>query len=71
MERGVAIDFETYLISATSPTPKAVCLSYYTGSKSGLLIGLDEMEPFLLALLKSDLNIIAHNSKFELLVIYH
>lgn len=69
----IAIDFETYLISNESPSPKPVCLSYYYNNdgdeQKGIVIGLDSMEAFLSSHLKSNNKIIAHNMSFEALVI--
>lgn len=68
----IAIDFETYLISNEAPSPKPVCLSFYSPSlKEGLIVGHENMEKFLKAILESDELIIAHNAKFENLVIYN
>ena len=64
----IAIDFETHLISPEAPFPKPVCLSYYDGKDSGLLIGGD-MQSFLSEHLGSS-HIIAHNAVFECGVIY-
>jgi DNA polymerase I-like protein with 3'-5' exonuclease and polymerase domains len=64
----ISIDFETYLISEEAPIPKPVCVSFYDGEKSGLYVG-DEMHEFLLKILTEDYTIIAHNAKFEMLVI--
>lgn len=65
----VAIDFETYLISAEQPIPKPVCLSYYDGENEKLWTTYEDMERALNILISSDYKIIAHNLKFELLVI--
>lgn len=69
----IAIDFETYLISASEPIPRPVCLSYYylegRSPKKGVLVGKDKMETFLKTILESNLRIIAHNMSFEALVI--
>lgn len=64
----VAIDYETYLISEHQPIPKPVCLSWFDGKDTGLLVG-EDIEQFLKNMLESDL-IIAHNACFELLVTY-
>ncbi len=65
----LAIDFETYLISPEHPAPKPVCISWYDGKNSGLVIGMDNMEKFLSTALKHPL-IVAHNMKFESTVIH-
>ena len=79
----IGIDFETYLISSEMPVPKPVCCSSYREiinrteqlspeEISGFLfIGHESMEAFLKEILESDQIIVAHNMKFEALVIYH
>lgn len=70
--RIVAIDFETDLISEEAPIPAPVCLSWATpDGKSGLEVGMTAMEKYLKKILIStEHKIVAHNLKFELLVIY-
>lgn len=65
----IAIDFETYPITAEAPSPKPICLAYYDGNNSGLLVGKD-MESYLQGILKGNDIIIAHNMRFESLVIF-
>lgn len=78
----IAIDFETRLISSEAPTPYPICLSWanLNSAKSGpldltentgLLKGVQDMEPYLKDLLESNELIIAHRTTFECLVIYH
>ena len=64
----VGIDFETHLISQEMPNPKPICLSYYDGTNSGILVGKD-IEEYLHKILSSDAKIIAHNMSFEANVI--
>ena len=68
MTKRIAIDFETYLICEEEGTsPRPVCMSYYNDNYSGVLIGSD-----IVVFLKSipeDVEIIAHNLKFEFNVI--
>lgn len=71
MTEKVGIDFETYLISDEQPIPKPVCLSEYSiGGTPKLHIGYTEMDKALRRILCSNAEIIAHNAKFELLVIW-
>lgn len=63
----IAIDFETHLISNEHPWPKPVCLSWFDGVNSGLIV--DDIEQFLLKILTEDYTIIAHNMSFEANVI--
>jgi|DEB0MinimDraft_10_1074344.scaffolds.fasta_scaffold01596_13 DNA polymerase I-like protein with 3'-5' exonuclease and polymerase domains len=70
LNRIISIDFETYLISADMTIPKPVCLSYFDGTNKGLLVGMPEMEVYLRKILYQGYTIIAHNMKFEALVIY-
>lgn len=65
-----AIDYESFLVSNEAPIPKAVCLSYAVEQKSGLHVGMDNMEMFMGQLLESDSIIVSHNATFELLVTY-
>lgn len=65
----VAVDFESHLISNEEPIPRPVCLSFYDGTETGLLVGQD-MEKFLETHLSAKTLLIAHNATFELLVIY-
>ena len=70
----IAIDFETYLISAEEPIPRPVCLSYYYiddngAEQTGIVTGRDGMEAFLSEQLSSQKKIIAHNFNFEAQVI--
>lgn len=64
----IAVDFETYLISAEEPIPRPVCLSYYDGTNSGVVVG-SKMEQVLRSFLESHELIIAHNMSFEFNVI--
>ena len=67
----VAIDFETYLIGEPDIIPKPVCLSWYDGENEGICVGMTEMHEFLQKILTdSTYYIVAHNMKFEALVIY-
>src|SRR3990167_1605788 len=66
----VAIDFETYLISATESIPRPVCLSWYDGTNKGLAVGKQEIDELLEKLFISKKKIVAHNATFENLVIY-
>lgn len=66
----IAIDFETDLISAQSPIPAPVCLSWATSDSTGLEVGMDKMANFLVRAFNGETRIVAHNLKFELLVIY-
>lgn len=63
------LDFETYLISAEMPAPKPVCLSFTNGKTTGIYNSFETMHRFLKECLEHH-TIIAHNAKFELLVIY-
>ncbi len=65
----ISIDFETYLISAEEPSPKPVCLSYYDGKDKGIITGHIEMSEYIHNLLVSSELVIAHNMRFEALVI--
>ena len=65
----IAIDFETELISEDSVIPEPICISYWDGKKGSLYIQSD-MEAFLSKILYGNYDIIAHNMKFEFLVIY-
>lgn len=70
--KDLGIDYETYLIGEPDVIPKPVCLSYCDhDKKTGLIVGMDNMENFLKQAL-SDIttNIIAHNCTFEILVTY-
>lgn len=74
MDNLISIDFETYLIDERNPSPKPVCLSYYyidhkKEENKGIVIGFDGMEAFLKDILSSNKRIIAHNMRFEALVI--
>lgn len=72
----ISIDFETYLIGEPDNIPKPVCLAIYEASKSEdgtgtktIVTGLENIETSLSEILKEDL-VIAHNARFECLVIY-
>lgn len=65
----MAIDYETYLISNEMPIPKPVCLSFFDGEETGLLVG-DDIEPFLEKILNENYLIVAQNATFELLVTF-
>ena len=65
----ISFDFETHLISNEQPAPKPVCLSYYDGSEEGLLVGMEDMGIYLKRVLSSNETIVAHNMRFEALVI--
>ena len=65
----LAIDFETYLINSKEPSPKPVCISWYDGKETGLVVGFHNIMKFLEKALQEPL-IVAHNMKFELGVIY-
>lgn len=67
--RYIALDFETYLISAEAPIPKPVCLSYYSDGEAGLAVGYNDMEELIGNALNGGCPIIAHNASFEALVI--
>lgn len=68
-KRQVGIDYESWLISSETPVPKPVCLSYCDGPSSGLLVGFDDMRSYLKDLLENpEVEIVAHNATFELLV---
>ena len=74
MERLIAIDFETHLISNESPVPKPVCISHYTvdeygKERKGIITGSDGMEAFLFDKLSCSCKVIAHNMSFEANVI--
>lgn len=68
----IGIDFETHPICSDCPAPKPVCLSYYENdTKSGdVLIGPDMEKKLHEILTKKDVQIIAHNLKFESTVIH-
>lgn len=66
----IAIDFETDLISEAAPIPAPVCLSWARAEESGLIVDLADMQKFLLQILTTEDRVVAHNLKFELLVIY-
>lgn len=68
--RTTAIDFETDLISNEQPIPAPVCLSWATSEASGLIVGKKDMATYLHSLFSRRDRIVAHNLKFELLVIY-
>jgi hypothetical protein len=63
MSNVIGCDYETYLIGNGAVFPKPVCLSWYNGSKTGLLVGSDQRD-FLNEHLGQSL-IIAHNAVFE------
>jgi hypothetical protein len=68
MARLIAIDYETHPISVEHPAPKPVCLSWAEGNKSGIFIG-DDIRKFMETILSgSNITVIAHNLKFEMLV---
>lgn len=64
----IALDFETYPISEEFPYPRPVCLSWYNGSDKGLLKP-NQVERFLKKLPYDEI-IVAHNLKFDLMVMY-
>ncbi len=65
----ISYDFETYLISAEEPSPKPVCLSWYDGKDKGIIVGMKPMETYLKSILTGKEIIIAHNMRYEALVI--
>lgn len=66
----LAIDFETHLISAEATSPRPVCLSWYDGAESGIVVGMNDMERTLQQAFERRETFIAHNATFELLTIY-
>jgi DNA polymerase I-like protein with 3'-5' exonuclease and polymerase domains len=66
----ISIDFETHLIGQPDYYPKPICLSWYDGKDTGLIVGMSNMEQFLISKLETE-TIIAHNATFECGVIYH
>lgn len=67
--RAIGIDFETHLIDAENPVPKPVCLAVYQGGKQALFIGFNEMRAKLTELTSQLEPLVAHNMKFEALII--
>jgi len=66
MVKLIAIDFETYLISAEEVIPRPVCLSWADDLNTGLVATKTEMETVLKNYLEDDnVVIIAHNAEFE------
>ena len=63
-----AVDFETYQISSEFPFPRPVCLSWCSGEDRGLLKP-NQVERFLRKIPNHDI-IVAHNLKFDLMVLY-
>lgn len=66
----VAIDFETHLICKETPIPKPICLSAYNGKDTYLFKGDRDIKEYLTKIFTSSSLIIAHNTTFELSVIY-
>lgn len=71
----LGFDYETFLIDENQPNPKPVCLAYYYLSngqeKNDLIVGLDNMQEFMLKILNKDgLTLLAHNATFDNLVTY-
>jgi DNA polymerase I-like protein with 3'-5' exonuclease and polymerase domains len=67
MKRLVALDFETHLISPERISPKPVCLAYYDGVESKIVVG-EDMKALLVELFSQGDSIVFHNAEFDLAV---
>lgn len=68
MSNLIAFDFETYLITPLEPFPKPVVLSWFDGETGGLVPAKEALDWFLDKLDSPEVSFVAHNLKFDLLV---